>query len=350
MGGHISRRDGERGMEAGDDVGDVPHVGRAGILPGDRIDRVDAEPPQVLFEERGQDAVVAQIAVRVFVEGQLDAAPGRQRGGLEDVFDFLDELLHVRFVPSAHQEFPAGPFRHDVGRGSALFEEAMQAGALLDVLAEHADAVVGEHERVERVDALLRVTGGVGGAADELELHVGHGQCPVEHLSLGIRVEHHGGIDFLEDPGPNQPDLPATAFFGGRPDHLDPSGKTIERLRQGDPGAGRRGGDQVVAAAMSQATERVVLREKGNRRSSAVATGGDKGGGGVGHADFDLEALLAQQRRQPADRLLLLVGDLGVGMDVPADSFQLRAQRVDPGADPVLELSDRRLCHGHPGQ
>src|SRR5690349_1863193 len=84
-------------------------------------------------------------------------------------------------VARPDQKFAAGPLRDDIGRRAALLEKAVQPSAFLHLLAQQTDAVVGEDEGIQRVDAFLGVARGMRRAADELEVHVGHRQRPVEH-------------------------------------------------------------------------------------------------------------------------------------------------------------------------
>jgi hypothetical protein len=58
---------------------------------------------------------------------------------------------------------------------------------------------------------------------------------------------------------------------------------------------------------------------------------------------LDAESVSLEQLGQPGDGLALLVGNLGIRVNVSTDSFELRPQCVDPGANGILELAGRRL-------
>jgi len=64
---------------------------------------------------------------------------------------------------------------------------------------------------------------------------------------------------------------------------------------------------------------------------------------GVFDAHLDLEAVFLEQFRQPGDRLALFVGDLRVRVNITSDSLQLGPERIEPGADLILQLADRRM-------
>jgi hypothetical protein len=179
--------------------------------------------------------------------------------------------------------------------------------------------------------------------ADKREMHVGDRQCPMEHLGARVWMEHHRGVDFLEDAGTDQTNLSAATFFGRSPDDEYSSRQPVERIGQRDARAGGGGRDQVVPATVAQATERVVLGQERDRRAGPIPPAGNEGGRGVGDAKLDAEPMLLEQLGKPGDRLVLFVADLRIGVNVAPDPFQLRPKRVDSRADFILQLADRRL-------
>ncbi len=342
---HIGRRDGQRRVERRGHVADVAHVGRTGVFPRHTLHRFDPEAAEVVLEEPGQHGIVTKVGVgRIFV-GEIQTAARRERRRLKDVLHLLEQLLHVGLIAGPDQEFTAGALGNDVGSGTALLEETVEPGSLLHLLAKHADPVVGEDKSVERVDPLFRVARGVRRPTDEFEMHVRDRQRPVQHLGPRVGMEHHRRVDFLEDAGVDQPDLAAATLLGRRADDEHATAQAIERLGQRNPGPGGGGRDQVVAAAVAEPTKRVVFGEEGNRRAGSIPARGDEGGGCVSDADLDPKTVLLEQLGQPGDGLPLFVGDLGIGMDIAANPFQLRPQCVDPGADRILELTGRRLSN-----
>ena len=328
----------------------VAHVGRASIFPGHALNRVEPDAAEVLLEQVSQDGVVPEVGVRLFIEGQVQAAAGGEGRRLKDVLHLLDQLFHISLLARPHQELAAGSLRNDVGRRAAFLEVAVQPGALLYLLTQQADPVVGEHEGVERIDALFRVSRRVRRPTDELELHVGDRQRPVQHLGPGVGMEHHRRIDFLEDARIDQSDLSAATFLGRRADDEHPTAQTVERVGERNPRPGRGGRNQVVAAAVAEATKRVVFREEGNRRPRPVAARRDERRRGVGDPDLDAETVFLEELGQPGDGLPFFVANLRIGVNIAANSFEFRPQCVNPGAKSILDLVGRRLSHGHAGQ
>ena len=105
-----------------------------------------------------------------------------------------------------------------------------------------------------------------------------------------------------------------------------------------------------MAAAVAEATKRVVFREEGNRRPRPVAARRHEGGRGVGDPDLDAETVFFEELGQPGDGLPFFVANLRIGVNIATNPFELRPQCVDPGAEGILELVGRRLSHGHAGQ
>src|SRR5207302_10982328 len=140
------------------------------------------------------------------------------------------------------------------------------------------------------------------------------------------------------DAGVDQPHLSAATFLGRRTDPEYPSAQAVERVGERDPCPRRGRRNQVMAAAVAEAAERVVFREEGDRRTCSVPARGDKGGRRVGDPDLDTETVFLEQLGQPGNGLSLFVADLGIGVNIAANPFELRSQRVDPGAESILEL------------
>ena len=86
-----------------------------------------------------------------------------------------------------------------------------------------------------------------------------------------------------------------------------------------------RHGDQVVAAAVPDVGQRVVLCQEGNGWSVSRASlnGGTKGRLYSSHPALDQETISFQGVSQHPRRIVLLVVQLGMGMDVQADPHQL---------------------------
>ena len=93
-------------------------------------------------------------------------------------------------------------------------------------------------------------------------------------------MDHEGGVDPGEDPRLEERDLAAAALLGRSADHPDAAGKagTGDGREEGPRARGGRG-DQVVAAAVTDPRERVVLGQQRDRRAGGVAQGRPEGGG-----------------------------------------------------------------------
>ena len=105
-----------------------------------------------------------------------------------------------------------------------------------------------------------------------------------------------------------------------------------------------------MAAAVAEATKRVVFREEGNRRPRSVSARRDERRRGVGDPDLDAETVFLEELGQPGDGLPFFVANLRIGVNIAANSFEFRPQCVNPGAKSILDLVGRRLSHGHAGQ
>ena len=130
-----------------------------------------------------------------------------------------------------------------------------------DVLAEGGHRVVAEDGGVEGVAALLGGGGGVGGPAEVLDLVGGDGDdLGLDEVDAG-GVDDQGRVDAVEGAPVAQEDLAPAALLGRRADDVEPAaGLGDDGGRgQGRPQAG--GGDDVVAAAVADAGQGVVLAE-----------------------------------------------------------------------------------------
>ena len=185
----------------------------------------------------------------------------------------------------------------------------------------------------------------MGGPADEFEVHMRDRQRPVEDLRPRVGMEHHGRVDFLEDAGPDQADLPAAAFLGRGADDEHASRQPVERIGQRDPCPSGSGGNQVVAAAVAETAEGIVFGKERNRWAAPIAPAGHKRRWRAGDPELNAEPMFLEEFGQPGHRLVLFVADLRIGVNVPPDPFQLRPDGIDSGADFILQLADGRLSY-----
>ena len=59
-------------------------------------------------------------------------------------------------------------------------------------------------------------------------------------------------------------DLPALCLLAGGADHIDRAPQLVCKAAQGCAGAGSHGSDHIVAAAMAQALQGIIFRQKGD--------------------------------------------------------------------------------------
>jgi hypothetical protein len=94
---------------------------------------------------------------------------------------------------------------------------------------------------------------------------------------------------------------------------------------------------------MADTRESVVLAQDGHRRSVARLDGGAEGGVDPAHALLDLEALLAQELRQPGAGLDFLVAQLGIGVDLLGKGLQLVGAAVHGLRNGIFDGTHRGL-------
>ena len=145
------------------------------------------------------------------------------------------------------------------------------------------------------------------------------------------RMDHHGGIDAVEGAVLRHQFLAAALFLGGGTEIADAAGEAAVQFRQRQRGAeaGRR--DDVVAAGMADAGERVIFRKD---RDFGAAGAEARGIGGVEAegAARDGEVGAVERGSQNAGGLVFVEGQFGPCMDLVADGQKLGRHRVDHGA------------------
>lgn len=179
----------------------------------------------------------------------------------------------------------------------------------------------------------------------------------------GVRHEDH--VQAVERPGVDQVDLASSLLLGGRPQHRDLHGDG-RGLRQALQGGleGQRGGrpylgDEVVAARVADAGQRVVLAQEGDaERAGALRRGGRAPLG----AECRVQLVAGPHgpggaRQLPAGeeaghgvvRVVLLVGQLGPPPDAAAQLAQPRRVQLHALTRPPLQLLQHRVLGPHGG-
>src|SRR6266850_1719857 len=332
------RRDLHHGLDGGDDLAHVADVGAAHALAALRRLH-DPERLGVGTEEIEQRTVAPHRLVRVVgVLDHLERGARRFHRALGARDDALLQGPHVVERGRAHVEGGRGELRDDVGGGAAAGHDAVDARVRPDLLAQHADVVERLDHAVERVDALPRIGGGVRGLAGELEADTHDAEQVLVHDPAVEAVDHHRGVYGLEDAAVDQLHLAAAALFRGRTDDLHAAlRQPVPQRSQRRPRADAGGGDDVVAAGVTDPGQRVVLAEDRDRWPVAGPDGGAKRRRHAGHPALDREALLVEELGEPRGRLDLLVRQLGIVVDLSRQLLEIVGKTIDRLWDEVFD-------------
>ena len=344
---HLARRDPYRRVDRRQQHADVADVGAAERPRHRRLLDGASQLRQVATERVRHRPVRPQRRVLDVVPAILQAGAGGRRAGLEAGDDASLQVLQVRLVFGARQKDGRRVVGHDVRHLAAVGDDAVDAGAVADVLSQGGDGVVGDDNRVEGVDARFRPAGGVRLFAEVLDAHGGAGEGGRQGDVARPRVDEHCRVELVEGAATGHYRLAAVDLLRRRADGRDAPARLRQNATHRDRGAGRAGGDEVVAAGVAEAAEGIVLGEEGDARS-LFAAGGAKGGREVAEGAFDAEVVLLQVVAEPAAGLLFLEAGLGVVVDAVAEvdeSVPLRLDLVDnAGLQAIGVLRHVILC------
>ena len=197
--------------------------------------------------------------------------------------------------------------------------------------------MVEEDEGVEGVRPGPRGGRGVGLLAEELDDERPPGQGLADDHVEEVGVDLEDDVARLENAAGDQADLAAALLLGRRADDLDgPGDLRAEDRLENDRGVGARGPDDVVAAGVTQSGQGVHLGGEGDPRPAGGARG--EGPEGRGHRRIDVrdrKALGFEDRSQEVRCPVLREGQLGIGVDPPAEIEDLRAAVLDSLGDPL---------------
>src|SRR5687768_8552536 len=141
-------------------------------------------------------------------------------------------------------------------------------------------------------------------------------------------MDHHRRVHAVEGAALEHEDLAAAALLGRRAEHLHRDAEVVGQRSQRHSRAHARGGDDVVAARVPDAGQRVVFGADADHKRAAACRR-HKGGGQVAHARLDVEPPVRQQLGTPCGGTLLLEAELGVGVDPVAEIDQLPFDEAD---------------------
>src|SRR5690625_1561426 len=94
--------------------------------------------------------------------------------------------------------------------------------------------------------------------------HAARGDVRTAHLHAGAAVPHERHVGHVKYACVNHVDLSAAAFFEGADHDVGGAGLVTEYLVDGDACGGGNRADEVVAAGVPQAGQRVVFSEEGD--------------------------------------------------------------------------------------
>ena len=179
----------------------------------------------------------------------------------------------------------------------------------LELLAPQPDRGEQQDQRVERVPAAPRIRRRVRLEAGEDDLDVLRRERVALDVAAVARVVQEGGVEAVEQPVIDHDLLAAPPLLGRRAEEDDLAGQLVGDRREGDGGADAGGGHRVVAAAVAQPGQGVVLGEDPDARPVAAPAAAPRrpdGGRQAAGRMLDLEAMAGQD-----------LGDPGRGVDAP---------------------------------
>ena len=216
----------------------------------------------------------------------------------------------------------------------------MDADILGQLLPQEPNGVEHQNHRVEGVDALCGSGSRVGGTAAERDADRRTGELGMGRLvDVGARMRTEGGVHIPEKALADKADLGAAvfaAFFARRAVNADFAAGLVEHLLQGGSGERRGCAEEVMAAGMADAGQRVVLRQKDQGRPGLFGTvDGGEAGTVTGHVRRDRKTLFGQLAGQGFAGKELVIADLGLGVDIQGDLAVDSVLTVDIGKNAV---------------
>ena len=332
-------RDADHGVDRGDDVGHVAHVGRD--WRAGRVIEHPAEQLGIVSVERGEVGVVDHVRVR----GALDHAHGRacgERTRLEAARDELGQLVHACPVMRPDHVERGRVCRDDVRCVAAASDDAVDAVGRQQLLAQESDSGLRDDQGVGGIQASL-------GEASGVRLATGVGHFQLVHRDdvrrghvCRPRMDHHRRVDAVEGAGVDEPQLAAAGLLGGRAQ--DGDAQTELLCDRGEckarPDTGRR--DDVVAACVPDLGQRVVLDADRDMEGPRPGASDDRRRQ-TGDTRLDVEATGDEPLGHPAGRQGLLEADLWIGVDPMAQPNERRMGFLEQLARAQLRV---RPIHG----
>ena len=147
-----------------------------------------------MLAEPGRHRVIGDhVRVRFLRHLELERGAGDQRRALGDPPHLLHQLVHARQRGRADEELRLREIGHHVRHVAAVGDDAVDARVGGDVLAQGIDAVEDLDHRVQRVDAIERIGGGVGRSPVKAD--------PDQHAGQGLTAPLDRRTGCLGRPG-----------------------------------------------------------------------------------------------------------------------------------------------------
>ena len=197
---------------------------------------------------------------------------------------------------------------------------------------------------VERVDARSCRRRRMGGFAMHRDDQRLVGQVGNDLNIDGLGVDHHHRIGVRERPAFQQQQFPPAAFFGRCAEDGDPAAESVRKRCERDAGTDAGGADDVVAASVADAGQRVVLAADDDVRPCRSAAA-DERGGKIECRRVDLNTVPSERLRQLTGGEVFLVAQLGPGMDRVAEVREVLSDAVDGGCGRLLRLGPVGCVH-----
>jgi hypothetical protein len=296
----------------------VPHVGAAHGVGSTGFAHLPAQRLQVAGVRVRQGVVAAHRPIsRLLAPAVLQASAGSLGPGAEAGQYPRLQLVQVVVILRPHKERGGSVLGNHVHRLAAVGDDAVDAGRTANVLAESADAVVGHDQCVQGVDPRLGPGRRVGRLAEVLHRQLDQGQALADRGVAVAGMGEHGHVQSVEGAAGGHEHLPARRLLRRRADDQHRAARLRQHRLGGDACPHRGGGDKVVAAAVPDSRQGIVLSQDGHP-GSALAAGRPKGRLQAADTPLQGKALSLQILRQPTRGLGLLEGYLWVGVDLEA--------------------------------
>ena len=333
-------------LDGGHDLGDVAHVAGAHLVLRGRGAHALAELLQVLLIDRVEGGRDHGVLHAVLVGLQPAPCAGHRRRALDHAHRLLIDRLEPRRRGRTQVELGLGVVGHDVGRVAAADDDAVDAHVARQVLAQGVEAVIGQNQAVQRVDAVLRAAGRVRRPAPELDVHRRAPQAPGRQDMLArARMHAQRRVHVAQVPLAHEAALGAAVFaalLAGRAVHAHLAAHLVHDLAKRRRRQRRGRAEQVVPAPVPQAAQRVVLGQKHHDRASLFALIARVEAGSVpGHVHLYLKALPPELLGQRFAGEKLIVADLRPRVNLPRNP--LVGSQL-----PVYIFDDLFTIHIHP--